>query len=426
MRQNPCDNREEFREGIQEVEDSFSKSWLDSGTDHPLQAVWHRKDIIACIELANLGFSLKKIKVVSPDQTRQNIKTIKEFDVGNMKNAIWEIILSSAFHDPPTQHSRLLGPRKPTYDIEIEFPGGAKNHISVKTYGQSNKDIEFCNKFNFIDDVIKENIAKSLQIFIFRDNYPCEQQWKILEEGLPEIVGSPHQPNNSIGDWTILIYPLTDDSVRIIANTQNARLYEKRNSYSLFMTIPFYKNENKNIEYKLKEACKNLIENGITETNNSMNSLMIHLPEYVSIDNYIDWCQSFFANNPEAPISYIMLIQPAFVSSLERDESFLSYIYNLIVKPGKYLQNKLHAEFPIGKPTTERLREILNTGFELPQLHYLRQSGNIFAFYGEISQGGTLEMRFNNGIIIHAIGKFRGKEFLLSEDFPPNSNLVLL
>jgi len=389
MRQNPIDINEKFQEVLQEVEDSFSKSWLGSGKDHPLQAVWHREDILASIELATLGSSIQKIKIVSPDQTRQNIKTIKEIDVGNTRNAIWEIILSAAFHDPPAQYSRLLGPRRPTYDIEVRFPDETKNHISVKTFGQSEKDIAFCDQFESIEKIIKSNLTKSLQIFIFRDDYPTPEQWETLKGRLPEIIKFHCHPINSMEEWTIVIYPLTDDSVRIHACVEQAKLYERRNSYSLFMSIPFYKNENRNIESKLKSACIDLIENGFIETNNSMNSLIIHLPEYVAIDNYINWCKTFFIDNPEAPISYVMLIQPVYLSDLEKDESFLSLIDNIIPRCNKStFANKLHLEFPIGKPTTDRFKEILNTGFELPMHHYRRQSGNIFAYYGDVTLVG--------------------------------------
>jgi len=37
-----------------------------------------------------------------------------------------------------------------------------------------------------------------------------------------------------------------------------------------------------------------------------------------------------------------------------------------------------------------------------------------------------MKIRFNSGIIIHAVGEFGGREFFLSGNFPPTSMLVLL
>lgn len=154
----PFIDDEIFEEALRELVDSFSEEWITSNSGHPLQILWHRRDILASIELAMLGLSIRKIKRFSPDQVKQNIRIIKSDDQGNMRNAAWEIILAASFHTPPKQYSRLLGPHKPTYDIEVEFPDNSKNHISVRTFGQSEKYIEFSNQFESVERIIKNNM----------------------------------------------------------------------------------------------------------------------------------------------------------------------------------------------------------------------------------------------------------------------------
>ncbi len=425
----PLGNIQAFENALLELVNSFSEPWLTSNSDHPLQKLWGRKDILASIELAYLGCSIQKIKNISPDQLRQNIKLLKSDDRGTMAGAIWEVILAAAYHNPPNQKSRLLGPRKPTYDIDVETLDGLKTRISVKNFGQSKRDRNFVAKFDLIEKFIINSVVSHVQIVIFRKNdYPSPQEWDSLIRILLELIKSgTYFKHYLINGWDISITPLTDDQIKTVTGLETASLYEGKNSYTLFIAVPFYKNENKNIESNLKLACSDLIENGSIESNDLQNSLFIHLPEYVSLEGYIDWCKDFFLKNPNAPISYITLLQPAYATDPEdEDKSFLAINNEVIERPNNSKPiNKLKIELPIGK-TTNKITTSFNTGFEIPKHHYSMQSGHIYADYGDITQGGEMKVKSIHGIMIDAIAELWREEFLLSINSPSTLRLALL
>lgn len=424
----PFENIQVFENALIELVNSFSESWLTLSSGHPLQILWGRKDILASIELAYIGCSIQKIKNISPDQLRQDIKLLKNNDRGTMAGAVWEIILAAAFHNPPHQESKLLGPRKPTYDIDVETIDGLKTRISVKNFGQSKKDHDFVVNFDSIEKIIKDTINSHVQIIIFRkDNYPSPQEWGLLIRNLSKLIKSKnYYVHYLFNGWDISIIPLTDGQIKKLTGLETALLYKNKVSYTLFMAIPFYKNENKNIESNLIQACSDLIDKGSMESNRLLNSLFIHLPEYVSIEDYVDWCKDFFLKNPYAPISYIALLQPAYATDTEKDESFLATNHAIIERPNRLPPiNKLKIELPIGK-TANKIKISFNIGFEIPKHHYTMQSGHIYVDYGDMTHDGKMKARFINGIIIDAVGKLNREEFLLSMNSPPTLRLALL
>lgn len=430
-RRSPFKNIQAFENILQELVNSFSESWLNSNSGHPLQILWGRRDMLASIELAYLGRSIQKIKNVSPDQLRQNIRLLKSPDHGTMAGALWEIILAAAFHNPPNQKSKLLGPRKPTYDIEVETADSLKTLISVKNFGQSKRGLEFIANFNLIEKFVSKFANRNFQVIIFRrDDYPSPQEWGSLIRELKMLIESKtNYIHLLINGWDISIIPLADKQIQKMMDLDNASLYKERNSYTLFISSPFYKNENRNIESNLKRACSDLIENGSLESNKLQNSLYIHLPEYVSFEDYINWCADYFSKNPNAPISFITLFQPAYVTGDENDaNSFLAINQATITRPDdpKHI-HKLTIELPVGQ-IANKITHSFNNFFETPKHHYRMQSGRIYAYFGDLSRGGKMKAKFVHGIKIDAIAKIGidRKESIFSMNSPPTSQLTLL
>ena len=430
-RRSPFKDIQAFENILQELVNSFSESWLTSNSDHPLQILWGRRDMLASIELANLGCSIQKIKNISPDQVRQNIKLLKKPDHGTMAGAVWEIILAATFHNPPNQKSKLLGPRKPTYDIEVETADSFKTLISVKNFGQSKKDQEFIANFNLIETFVVKFINRDIQIIIYRrDDYPSLQAWGSLIRALKMLIESKNNYIHClIEGWDISIIPLADKQIQKLMDLDTASLYEKENSYTLFISSPFYKNENRNIEFNLNRACSDLIENGSLESNDLQNSLYIHLPEYVSLEDYIDWCTDYFLKNPNAPISFITLFQPTYVTEDENDaNSCLAMNHATIMRPNNSKRiHKLTIELPVGR-IANKITNSFNNFFETPKHHYRMQSGRIYAYYGDLSQGGKMKARFIHGIKIDAIAKIGidRKDAIFAINSPPTTQLTLL
>lgn len=420
-------DKQAFEEALSELVDHFSEEWLKSNSGHPLQTLWHRKDILASIELFYLGDSIKKIKSSSLDQLRQNVKLLKSNDRGTMAGAVWEIVLAAAFHKPPEQKSKLLGPRKPAYDIEVEAIDGAKTRISVKNFGQSKNDRNFFDQFKSLERIIENNTTNHIQMSIIRDvNYPNQREWDELKRFVLKLVRRAIFGNHAFKEWNIAMMPLTDEHIREHTGLDRATVYARKASYTLFMALPFYKNENKNIESNLKEACLDLINKGSVETNISKNCLFIHLPEYVSLNDYMDWCSHFFCDNPTAPISYITLFQPVYVTDPDRDETFLAFNHAEISRPNRIgSTNKLNIEIPLGKPSNS-VRHLIGPNFEIPKHHYTMQSGQVHIDCGDLTHGGKMKIRFDYGIVTDAVGTFNGEELSVSGTFPPTTRLVLL
>lgn len=429
-RRNPFkDNQPQlFEDALKELIDSFSERWLSANSNHPLQSLWHRTDILASIELANLGISICTVKGFSPDQLRQNIKLLKSKDLGTIAGAVWEIILAAALHNPPNQNSRLLGPRKPTYDIEVKTDIGFNHLISVKNFGQSNKDRDFINQFELTEKIIKDNMSMPIQIVVIRkSSYPSLSDWAELMRNLPKLIKDQSNIHCLVCGWEIYIRRITDELIKEYTKSKESKLYSGEKSYTLFITSPFYKNEGKNIESKLKEACLSLIKKGVIETDKSRNWLFIHLPEYVSIENYIDWCNRFFNDNPSAPISGIFLFQPVYVTDPDKDVSFLAIHHEIIARPMcPTLDEKLALRIPIGIPIEAKANSVFYTGIDIPKYHYMKQSGHIHIHFGDFSNGGKLHLRFEHGIMIHGIHGFNGDEIILKANFPPTTRLTLL
>ena len=420
-------DKQEFEEALLELVNHFSESWLQSNSGHPLQILWHRRDILASIELSYLGISIKKIKNSSPDQLRQNIKLLKSIDRGTMAGAVWEIVLAAAFQKPPEQKSKLLGPRMPTYDIEVEAIDGTKTRISVKNFGQSKNDRTFFDQFESLEKIIENNTSNHIHMSIIREvSYPSRQEWDSLKRLVLKLIRPAIFGNYSFEGWNIAMRSITDEHIRVHTGLEHATVYARKASYTLFMALPFYKNENKNIESNLKQACLDLIDKGFVESNISTNCLFIHLPEYVSLDDYMKWCSSFFCDNPAAPISYITLFQPVYATDPDKDESFLAFNHVEISRPNRIeAKNKLNIELPVGK-STNRVRHLIGPDFEIPKHHYIMQSGHIHIDCGDLTHGGKMKMRFDQGIITDAVGTLNKEEFQVSANFPPTTKLVLL
>jgi len=420
------EDKQLFEETLKEISQNFSDSWLALKSSHPLQILWNRRDILASIELHMLGESIRKLKSISPDQLRQNIILLKSDDQGTMAGAIWEIILAAAFSNPPQQKSRLLGPRRPTYDIEVEKENNTKLRISVKNFGQSKKDKEFLSQFQSIEQIVKNHANTNIQIKIIRaDQFPTMQDWDYLKRILLRCLRSTSISSFSDNGWDIIIRSLTYDHIKDRVGLDEAKLYSNEISYTLFMASPFYKNEDKNIESKLGEACEDLICKGAMESDNLKNWLFIHLPEYVYMGDYVEWCNRFFRKNPKAPITNITLIQPAYVTNPDRDESFLAINHKEINKHSKETTRNLHIEFPIGIPVNS-IKRFLGPDFEIPKKHYMMQSGHIYIDCGDMTHGGKMKTRFDYGIKTDAIAELNGEKFWISGNFPPTTKLVIL
>jgi len=264
-----------------------------------------------------------------------------------------------------------------------------------------------------------------MQIFISNDVYPSTRDWDNLKRWLPKILKFPIDAKNNVDRWRISLIPLIP---------AGKKFYPNRASYTFFITVHFHHREESRLNKSLIKACLDIEENGDKETDKIINMLCIHIPAYVSLENYANWCRNYLRAIPESQISGMRLIQPVLAVDTSRDKSFLAFSYRDIIKPER-LKNwfkannrRLNGEFVVGVPTTKPIDIIFNpSGYDLARRHYIYQSGNIYYLYDELTDGSMKgNVRFDYGVHTHAVMRLFREDTIWSGKFPPNDELLIL
>ena len=429
----PIEENQLFEEALREIDRSFGETWLNSDSGHPLQTLWRRRDVLSSIELFTLGSSLIRIKSINPYHFMEYIDIIKKSDrngshgaVNGRRGTIFEVVLAAALHNPPEQIIELLDPQYPVYDMIVHLIDKTSINISVKNFGQSEKDELFIKEAKLVEQVIRDHLRQHGGIFIRSDIYPSAYHWDELLRKLPNILRNPIWECENIRDnWHIYLSPL--------ASGEN-KLYTGELSYTFFVTAPFYKNEVIRLYSKLNEACRDLEQRGKRECNKSANILYAHLPAYILMDDYCEWCNKYLSENPNVPISSIRLIQPAYAKNSEEDTTSLFILYKDISRCDKesigFTSNgkRLINRFPVGQ-TAGRPFELTfgGTNAKLPKMHYWYQSGQIYLF-DEVTEGCNIKhnLRYDYGIHTHSVIRIKGEDLIVSANSPPTYELLLL
>jgi hypothetical protein len=365
----------------------------------------------------------RKTWKVELDYTKKHIERIKNNNPDLRRGSIYEIIFSAAFHIPPMQVVEMLHPQAQTYDLIVSFKDNTKVNISVKNFGNSEKDQMFLDRSKNMESIISKTIPNPLQVIIYSDQYPSKMDWDNLARELPKAL--VYRGNININGWHIVLIPL---------NPAEKRFYEKRRSYTLFITAQYYSREESRIYKSLEKACSDIEKNGRNETDKEINILCIHLPPYVNLYNYAIWCKNYLTNDSRTKISGMRLIQPALAVDPTRDKSFLAFSYKDVFRSDRLKEwfnreeRKLYGEFAVGVPSTESLNHVFNpTDFMIPKKHYLYQSGHIY-YLAEKSNNGNIigESRFDYGIHTHIVVNLFKQDTIWSGKFPPTDELLIL
>lgn len=408
---------------LDELANSFSIEWLNSESNHPLQKLWKRDDYLASLELANLGCSISKAKMINSEFAMKHINRIKNENPDLRRGSIYEIIFAAAFHIPPKQVVEMLHPQAPTYDLIVHFQDNSIINISVKNFGDSEQSSMFITESKKIESKLEKIVRNPTQIVISNDVYPSKMDWDNLGRNLPKILHNFKDVN--IGGWRVSLFPL---------NSGKKKFYSPKASYTIHITTQFYHNEESRIYKSLKKACSDIEEKGTKETDKIMNILCIHIPSHVRMEDYIIWCENYLKNNPGTQISGMRLIQPALAVDSQKDKSFLAFSYRDIFRPEK-LENwfgekdkQLNGEFVVGVPSTEPLNVIFNPEeHNIPRRHYMYQSGHIYHFCEKTEEGSLIaEPRFDYGIHTHAVINLFKQDTIWSGKFPPTNELLIL
>lgn len=89
--------KEEVDTFLEQVEQHFSKEWLETPGGHRLQNLWERSDANSTIDLVSLGFALQTVGEKHQKWVRNCISDIVSDDTKRQNGALFELNLIAWF-----------------------------------------------------------------------------------------------------------------------------------------------------------------------------------------------------------------------------------------------------------------------------------------------------------------------------------------
>jgi hypothetical protein len=418
--------------------DSFDKSWLELHDENPIQRLWNRKDYLSTIELFSLGYAIKKLGQIDKKWLKHKVKLIKEKDENNIKGALFEL-LGLSLLDQDNGKILLSKRNQKGYDAIFKFNDGYAIRLSLKNYNISSRNRDFLKKSEQFEDllkkVLKEKEIDYVQMTIVSPNsYPTNNNWELLFEQLPTLLDSfikyrSSPPFSEKEIWYVIINNIISDGIS---------LNEKFQSYELLIFSKYHENEEKNLFSNLDKACNNLVNFSILEDDKTLNFLYIHLPFNSSFLNCASWSETYLKENPQKPISGILLYQPYYGLDPITKEQHLYHCFSFVLnEKTKKLQtsrniNLLPRKIPFGIPTSNPCDIVVSTNsdhFHL-QNYYFYQSGHYY-INPKVKENGEIfgtASKIAPGITSHTVFKSSQNEYykIVSGHFSPDDRLLIL
>ncbi|OSZ78119.1 hypothetical protein CAP35_07600 [Chitinophagaceae bacterium IBVUCB1] len=429
---------EEKELAFQTIVEHFNIKWLISLKFHPLQKLWNRKDVLSTNELFSFGTYLHNLNSLNAKWVKEQVKHIKSDHRNNQQGAFFEICALGMLINAKQKIEPAKG-NNPGYDGILTVEPEKTMRISIKNYGLSAAHLEF-NSYSYqfeqnLIAVLKEKRISKIQLLIdsFK-KFPTKDDWKILNDGLPDIL------QNFTGDLKLMGIPEKWGIILTGLHDTKDSFHEDFNSYTLLLSSVYKQNEEKNLFDKLDEACYNLTKHS-PENDNIINSAFIHLPETASIISCKDWVNSYFKQYPEKPLTCVILYQPTIATDLDTDQNFINHCFQIIVRDDKFSRWNVNAHninfTPlVGKVSMDPAINIMtfedNEGKRTIDLNtrYLYQKGNHYVQQEEHPDGtitGNV-YKLASGVFAHSVMQpFKDQRaFVLSGHFPPDDKLLIL
>lgn len=423
---------EELDNLLGQVQSYFGKPWLSAAESHPLQALWHRADELASIELLNLGFALREMASRDVGWVREQVRLVQGKDEQNSRGALFEILGLAHFRGGNT----TMTPAKrsqPGFDGTLRFEDGARMTLSLKRYGQSTYHKDFLRGA----EVFRRHVERSLQrvpthglrLTVLCERTPALVDWRLLTEHVSrDITRIAAGGRDTCGDtWTLWSHQLREEFPRL-ASTHRSTV--------VLVLSRQHPNESQNLHSKLEDACRNLSRHAPTYDARNANAVYLHLDADAPLRDCEQWASQWMDEHEDKPISTVLLYQPSVVRN--GNESVVYHCFRNAVSR-RHVEWRRRAggttpsiSIPVGRVGTEPAEAILEwpDGRSFPTgSMYLYQGGDIYQ-EGEpdgSSQIGHLQ-NFRSGVHIHSvIEPLRdGRKILFSGRFAPSDDLLIL
>lgn len=442
----------ELESYLKVLTDSFGLKWLEEKSNHPLQLLWNRNDELSTNELISLAYAIKELSQIDSAWTKKQLQIIKGKDKNNCKGAIFEIIGLNMMHNQTEHPIKPAKVNQAGYDGLITRSDNTETRVSIKNYGISSSQKAFEKKAKSVETKILTLLKKykypPVQILLdFPDKYPDERDWKMLEERLDDIFKNqrnqeepftalvePRNPalelsrENNRHIFIIIIYPF---------KFPKEEFHENFQSYTLMISAKYHENEHLNLFSKMNDACSNLLKHSANESETVTNTLLLHLPETISLDECVTWLDDYFEEFPEKQISYVFLYQATVATDLKTNYSGINHSCRIYVKKGRQLKGNFKFEIPIGivsnKSTTPiYIAEHPDGKKETVPLEnrYIFQHGEHYMKMVPDGKGGYKGniRRLGSGVHVNLVVQLPGqkKTAVMKGKFPPTDELLIL
>lgn len=430
---------------------SFGLKWLEEKSDHPLQILWKRNDILATNELYTLACSIEDLNNIDSSWTKNQLLIAKSRDKNNRKGSIFEIIGLHMMNNPdhPVKPAQL---NQAGYDGILRRNDGVEVRVSIKNYGKSSFQQSFDKKAKTVETKIikllrKYNYLPTQVVIDFPSQFPTEKDWKMLDDkidGIFKLKRNDTDPFSAVVELLDNKKEFTADNSRIIfylfiapITFKKELLHEKYQSYTVLISAAYHHNEYKNLFSKMDEACSNLLKHSAVESENTINSLLLHLPDTVSLNICEKWLNDYFEEFPHKQITFVILYQPTVAEKLNTDETVIQHSCKIYVKNKKTIKGGYKFSIPVGIISEEStdlcfIAEFPDGKKEKVVLtdKYTYQHGEHFmklqpdgkgGFYGNIKKLG-------NGVYTSLVIEMPGHKnsAVIKGRFPPSDELLIL
>lgn len=429
---------EEIDDCFKALIDSLSLEWLEQNDGNIVQHLWKQKYHLATVELFCLGHALRSFAGTHPKFVKEKVELIKSKDNKAWNGAFFELLALDAFNNFYNVIPAKVN--QPGYDGSIEIAADHKIRLSIKNYSISRHH----DSFNTECSKIKDLTEKYLQQFDMvpveivlnkKSTYPSKDDWENLSSNFHGVFVEYKARGKkffmaNIGDWSIIVQELLAEVYPYSSNPK---------SYTLIMSAPFHRNEEKNLFDKLEEACVNIVKHEGQETDTEKNFVIIHLPKIASRKNCTEWVKDYFNLYPAKPLSGVILLQPLVIKDDQQNVNYVSIGISVVVRDkfskdfSKHLP--INIKYPLGRLEGNYpghaifLRETDKTAIKIElEDSYVYQHGNHY-HDAVMKEDGGLEgvlSKIASGIFTHSVFNIMGQAMTISGQYEPVDQLDII
>lgn len=427
-----------FESSLSHCENLFGANWLNSKAARPnlLRSLWARFDYLSSVELYNIGVSIGKLSNAGQDLWLSSLqKDIKGADSDKCISSIYELNSGAAFLED-SQKIEMMPPAHPGFDFKVILPVG-EIKVSCKKLTPSVKEKAFYSLGNQINTRCEQILNKHgvsgigmlLSLADTENNYSEKELIKNLEICISEYSNNQEHNIFQAKNWQLEISNLR--------NPPKDYFYNKsESSYKFLMLSPYWQDEQKRFEDLFRRSASNLKKQTIALSLNSINAIMIGLPNCVSMEIAKSWLIDKF-DRENSTISMVLLTKVKSIVDLSGGEKFIQNEVVFVDNPKAQVSlndfmkgRQLIIKYPYGEITQKESKlRYQNQYMSVPiNQHYAFQRGQII-YEAPFSNNYNHTLTEEPGVlhsIVFQLNKDDPNKLKISPRVPPNSDMIIL